>query len=209
MIDNSKYRSIIFDLGGVILNIDYSKTIEAFNALDIKDFELAYTQAQQTGLFDDIETGKITESQFRDGIRKLTTGNITDMEIDNAWNSMLLDLPEKRLQVLSQLKKTHRLFLLSNTNVIHIKRLGHILNRDHGLRNLDAFFEKVHYSHEMGLRKPDPAIFKKVIAEHDLNPSQTLFIDDSIQHVLGAKKTGLQAYHLKNDQTILDLFLTR
>lgn len=207
MIDISRFDSIIFDLGGVILNIDYHLTIQAFESLGIRDFEARYTQARQSGIFDDLETGRINPGEFRDAIRAMAEVELSDIEIDRAWNAMLLDLPEVRLELLSALKRGHRTFLLSNTNTIHISQLQGRLKKEYGFETLDHLFEKVHLSHNMGLRKPDPQIFNALIEEHSLNPEKTLFIDDSEQHLVGASKVGLVTHHLQLHETIEGLIM--
>lgn len=199
------FHSIILDLGGVILNIDYHRTIRAFKALGMDDFEHHFTQLRQARLFDRYETGRISDAEFREGLRPHLHPDVTDTEIDDAWNAMLLDLPAARLDLLRELAQGRRLFLLSNTNGIHIRAFHAQLQRTHGLADLSGFFERVYYSYRMGMRKPDPAIFRRVCDENGLDPSQTLFIDDSPQHVEGARAAGLGAVHLTG-MDILKLF---
>lgn len=206
MIDLNSIDAIIFDFGGVILNLDYSRTIRAFEDLGFTDFEERYTQAKQDGVFDEIETGAITEHEFRNRMRVLARIELTDAQIDQAWNAMLLELPKVRLELLSSLKTSKRTFLLSNTNVIHAREFEQSIREAHNGVDLKNYFEAGYYSHEMGMRKPDPKIFQRLIDTHDLNPSRTLFIDDSEQHIEGAKVTGLQTHHLSGGQTIEELF---
>lgn len=202
------YKNIIFDLGGVILNIDYKRTISAFHDLGIQDFETKFSQLQQIDLFDAYEKGEISSQVFRSGIRSAFDNPLTDSEIDVAWNAMLLDLPKERLELIRSLAKTKRITLLSNTNEIHISSFYRTILDQHGLTDLSGYFLKVYYSFELGMRKPEARIFKHVLAAHEFNPEETLFIDDSIQHVKAAKALGIRAYHLKVDQgeSILDLF---
>ena len=206
MIDLNAIDAIIFDFGGVILNLDYSKTIRAFEELGFTDFEERYTQAKQDGVFDEIETGAISAGEFRNQIRLLAQIELSDLQIDSAWNAMLLDLPKKRLDLLVRLKGIKRTFLLSNTNEIHAQEFEKSIREAHNGAVLKSYFEAGYYSHEMGLRKPNPEIFQRLIDRHGLNPERTLFIDDSEQHIDGANLTGLKAYHLKNGETIEQLF---
>lgn len=163
--------------------------------LGIDDFDTMYSQAAQSDLFDAIETGRISPQQFINGMLDFLPGHVTPNQVVHAWNAMLLDIPVERIEFLLELKKTHSIFLLSNTNSIHI---------DVALREWDQTstssiyntFHKVYFSHEMGMRKPDVEIFERVCTEQGLIPSETLFIDDSIQHVEGARKAGLHAHHL-------------
>ncbi|MBN1988042.1 MAG: HAD family phosphatase [Bacteroidales bacterium] len=190
-------RNIIFDLGGVILNIDYHLTINAFKDLGFQSFDQTFTQAAQVDLFDNLDTGTITPQQFRDGVKSLTSAPITDEQIDHAWNAMLLDFPVHRLELLAEVKKRYRTFLLSNTNQIHIDVYNQILKNTFGVDNLSPFFEREYYSHEIHRRKPHPSTFEFVLEQNGLKPEETLFIDDTLQHVEGARKAGLHAYHLK------------
>lgn len=202
------YPNIIFDLGGVILNIDYHRTIKAFVTLGLESFEQAYSQMAQTPIFDQIERGEIEPDQFREAIRELLGKNVTDQQIDQAWNAMLLDLPAERLTILDKLAAEKKLALLSNTNVIHVNAFEAEMQREHNIPNLKKHFEKTFYSCDVGMRKPETRIFQMVIDELNFNPADTLFIDDSIQHIEGAQKLGLNTYHLRADkgETISDLF---
>jgi glucose-1-phosphatase len=206
MLRPDQYPNIIFDLGGVILNIDYQRTIEAFHALGISDFATTYTQLHQSELFDAFERGEVSEDVFRASLRKKLPQHTSDMDIDAAWNAMLLNLPVERLWLLGSLHRQRRLFLLSNTNSIHVRAFETRIAQDHGPAGLAPFFEKTYYSCDMGMRKPEERIFLAVTAAHGLEPSQTLFIDDSPQHVEGARRAGLAAYHLTGGETILNLF---
>ncbi|WP_281616421.1 HAD family phosphatase [Flammeovirga sp. SubArs3] len=194
------YETIIFDLGGVILNLRYENTLEKFSEIIGKPVEPFYTQKEQTELFDEYEKGNISSDAFRKGIKELLNEPLTDDQIDEAWNAMLLDLPVERVEMLKEVAKNYRIFLLSNTNDIHIQAFDKIvsdtLGNDFG--DFRGLFEKGYYSYEMSDRKPHPSIFEKVVTENNLDKSKTLFIDDSIQHVEGAKKAGLHAHHLSD-----------
>lgn len=199
------FKHIIFDLGGVILNIDYHKTIDAFKTLGDKEFDSLFTQANQTDLFDKYEKGLCSSQFFINGLLDYLPKGTSANAIVKAWNAMLLDLPSERIDKLLTLKEKYRTFLLSNTNDIHLDAFHKIIKEENSLESLSPLFEKVYFSCEMKMRKPDPEIFLVVCNENNLVPSETLFIDDSIQHVEGAKKAGLQAYHLTNGETILEL----
>lgn len=204
-------ENIILDLGGVLLNIDYQKTIQAFKDLGIQHFDQLYTQAQQSDLFDELEKGTISASQFLNRLSTYLPSTVQESEIRTAWNAMLLSLPKERLSLLEELNKKYRVVLLSNTNVIHLESFYNTLYKDYGINSLDKYFETVYFSCEMQLRKPNEEIFKKVCQLERFEPKKTLFIDDSIQHVEGAKEMGLQAHHLDvtSDDIIqkLDLLL--
>ena len=194
-------RHIIFDLGGVLLNIDYSLTEKAFMDLGITDFGAIYSQLKQTSVFDDFEIGKINEQAFVAALQSFSNTDITYLQIVEAWNAMLLDLPLRRLQILQQLRIYHDLVLLSNTNEIHETAFNNIIHRDHHVL-LPTFFDKVYYSHRIGLRKPMKEIFEKVLSECGFAAEHTLFIDDSPQHIEGAKTLGIQTIFLEKGMTI-------
>jgi putative hydrolase of the HAD superfamily len=202
----SNYKNIIFDLGGVILNIDYSLTSTAFSNVGITNFDDLFSQAQQQQLFDKYEKGLISSSDFRNEIRTISKKNLSDTIIDDAWNAMLLDLPIARLELLQVVKETHRTFLLSNTNDIHIQTLNKYLQHSFNINDFNDYFEKKYLSYEVGMRKPDAEIFEFVLSENNIVPSETLFIDDSRQHIEGAKNVGIHTHWLQKGETILDLF---
>jgi len=203
-IDWSKIEAVILDLGGVILDIDYHLTINAFKDLGISNFEDQYSKKVQSGLFDLLETGKISASEFYHEMRTVNT-SMTDEQIQQAWNAMLLDFPHGRLEFLQQIKKRYPLFLLSNTNEIHLTEFTKTLQR-HGHGNLSLFFDKVYLSHEIGQRKPNREAFELILKEQGLTPENTLFVDDSEQHITGARSIDIQAYHLEAPETLEQLF---
>jgi putative hydrolase of the HAD superfamily len=202
----SEIDAIIFDLGGVILNLDYQRTIDAFSSVCGKPIGEQYSQAKQAPVFDAIETGEISPEEFREQVAVLFgLSSASASEIDSCWNAMLLDLPKERLSLLKELSAKKRLFLFSNTNAIHKASFDAAIKQQHGLKTLDGFFEKAYYSHILGMRKPNVKAFQYIIEENGLEASKTLFIDDSGQHIEGATKAGLQTYHLVPPQAIEQL----
>jgi len=195
-------QHIIFDLGGVILNIDYQKTSAAFKQMGIANFDALYSQREQIDLFDALETGKIEAATFYDELNQYMHTNFTHEQLASAWNAMLLDWPLRRLQILQQLQNQFNLFLLSNTNSIHEAAFTQSLEQTHGIPSIAFYFEKAYFSHRMGLRKPDAQAFELILKEHHLKPAATLFIDDSVQHIEAAQKLGIQTIHLTNGMTI-------
>ncbi|MGF1512924.1 MAG: HAD family hydrolase [Elainellaceae cyanobacterium] len=203
-IDGGSIDAVIFDLGGVILNISYQKTLVAFSALSGRDAASLYTQHRQADLFDAYEMGQITSQDFRQGLRSLLGlgSTVDDSTLDAAWNAMLLDLPAARLQTLAQLSERFRLFLLSNTNEIHKAAFEHHVKETLGSSSaLADRFEAVYYSHLVGDRKPHPSLFQRVIDEQALTPSRTLFVDDTAGHLQGAQAVGLRTVHLSDGLT--------
>lgn len=197
-------KNVIFDLGGVLLNIDYHLTIQAFVDIGMSNFQELFTQAQQSELFDKIEVGEISSDEFLAEIKALMPSYVSEVEIRTAWNAMLLDLPSERLDFLLAVKEKYNTALLSNTNSIHLENFYKELKKVHNLKSLDDYFHKVYFSCDLGMRKPNPETFLRVCELEGFNPSETLFIDDTMQHVEGAKQAGLQALHLdvKNTDVI-------
>lgn len=197
-------KAIIFDLGGVILNINYQNTIDAFKRLGIQNQNCFYSKARQTDIFEQIEKGKISKKKFLLSLQKETTGaNLK--QIETAWNSMLLNLPRQRIDFLKKINKNYSIFLLSNTNAIHISEI----KKNLGITRYNKFynlFEKVYYSHKIGYRKPQAKIFQLVLNENKLSAQEVLFIDDSIQHIESAKKIGIKTHHLQEFEEITTLY---
>lgn len=203
MIDKN-IKNIIFDLGGVLLNIDYKAPIATFEKMGISGFDSFYSQAKQNDLFDRFETGEISPQEFRNEIKKHTAQQVSNQQIDLAWNSLLLDLPPARIELLRSLKNKYSIYLLSNTNEIHVAEFEKNLIQEFGTNPFNEIFIKHYYSCRMGKRKPNTDCFLQVINENNLVPEETLFIDDSQQHIEGAKKTGLHTVHLQGE--LLNLF---
>lgn len=195
-------KNIIFDLGGVILDINYQATIDAFVEIGIKDFSNLYSQKDQRQIFDDFEIGKITSNQFISSIQSLSQNSISKDKIITAWNAMLLEINTEKLDYLLSLKERFRIFLLSNTNEIHISKFEAGLAKKNEVKKFYNCFEKVHYSSRLSLRKPKVDCFKKVLNINKLNASETIFIDDSKQHVEGALKCGIKGYLFPQNYTI-------
>jgi len=189
--------TILLDLGGVLIDVDYHRTANAFNALGFDGFEAIYSKAQQDHLFDGFEVGALSPAEFRSRIRSLHGNGISDEEVDHCWNAMLGRIPSERIDLLKRLRSRYKLLLLSNTNAIHVLAFERIISEDNGISDFKALFDGAYYSCEMGLRKPDAEAFHHVLSRHGAEPARTLFIDDSIQHVLGAREAGLKAEHLE------------
>lgn len=195
-------RQVIFDLGGVLLDIDYSKTVNAFRDLGIPDPEMAFSKAHQAMLFQKYERGELNSKQFLD-LLQLIAPDADRGEIVDAWNALLGNLPPHKWSVLDELSRMGmRMFILSNTNALHQEVFEHRVDKAYGWSRFTSMFEHIYYSHDMGMRKPDPDIFRKVVKNHHLEPAATLFIDDTLPHVQGALTAGLQAHHLGDDEDL-------
>ncbi len=195
-------KHIIFDLGGVLLNLDYGATERAFVAAGVRNFGELYSQLAQSDLFDRWETGRMGREEFVAAMRAAAEVEISERQVLDAWNAMLLDFPLRRLQILQQLRNYYDLFLLSNTNEIHEEVFNGTLQRDHGIPSIGVFFDKVYMSHRVGLRKPMPEIFELVLQENGLKAEETLFIEDSPQHIAAAKALGIRTIYLERGMTI-------
>lgn len=198
-------KNIIFDLGGVIINLDTQRTIDAFNKISQIPFEEVYSQAEQIELFNLFDKGKISDFEFFSELRKRIRYDGPEVDLLFAWNAMLLDIPEQRLDLLVEMKQDYNTFLLSNTCEPHIAAFERDLYLEHGVKNFNDYFEEVYYSCRLGMRKPDKEIFEWVLRKNKLIPEETVFIDDSIQHVKGAGACGIKAYLLPKNMEVAEL----
>ncbi len=207
MINLSSIKNIIFDFGGVLFEINYEAPIKAFAALGFIDFSEVFTQAKQQPVIDQYESGKISDELFLQFLESRVSGATREQLLD-AWNSILLHIMPEQVEVVEKLKgKGYKTYLLSNTNAIHVAKFESLIAEKMNPENFRKAFDEIYYSNVIGLKKPHEEIFLKVCEWNSLNPAETLFIDDSIQHVLGAESAGLQAYHLKSGERLTDVFV--
>lgn len=198
-------KNIVFDLGGVIINLDNRRTEAAFTALGVKSFREYFGHGFAASFFKDYEVGKLSDKEFIGSIRQLAgLDQVPDSEIVKSWNALLLDFPAERIRLLKELRKTYRLFLFSNTNALHLAALRQIWTDSFGGGSLDDYFEKAYYSHLMGMRKPDPESFRFILEENRLLGPETLFVDDAIVNVEGAEYAGLRGLFLRPGISLLD-----
>lgn len=204
--EEKKIQNVIFDFGGVFFEIDYHAPVRAFQQLGFEDFDKIYAQASQSDLFDQLETGKISDEDFYQVIEGYCPAGTTRKQIVDAWNCILLSIdPEMVALAQATRDRGYRTFLLSNTNAIHVAEFEKMIEEKMGLENFRKAFEKIYYSNEIGIKKPYPETFLEVCKWNNIEPAETLFIDDSLQHVEGAKKAGLQAQHLKPGNSLNDI----
>jgi len=175
--------TLLLDLGGVLIDVDYHRTAAAFNALGFDGFEAIYSKAQQDHLFDGFEVGALSPADFRSRIQALHGQGITAAQVDACWNAMLGRIPPERIALL-----------------IHVPAFERIIAEHNGIGDFRGLFDGAYYSCEIGLRKPDAEAFHHVLGRHGADPARTLFVDDSIQHVVGARAAGLRAEHLELKQ---------
>lgn len=198
-------RNIIFDLGGVIYDIRYQNVPEAFAQFGFPNFDQIYTQAAQSGPIDLFEEGNISVEEFRAYIRSISPVSLTDSQIDDAWNSIIIDVPAKRVEMLKKLKSQYRIFLFSNTNQLNYNKFTVQLRKKFGYDIFDELFEKAYFSHTMHLRKPSLEGFLRILTEQHLLADETLFIDDTIRHIEAAKRVGLHTYLLPKDEDLVEM----
>ena len=198
-------KNIILDLGNVLLDIDYNKTVEAFEALGFKNFKSNFSPYKMDALFEDIETGKISEATFYESIKAMSKNPISTLQIKMAWNALLLNFRTESLSYLEQIAAKYNLYLLSNTNSIHLTKLIEIFKKDTGKPSLDAYFIKAYYSNVIGLRKPDKEVYAFVLQDASLVAAETLFIDDLENNIDGAKELGINTHQLMPHQRIEQL----
>ncbi|MBX2894472.1 MAG: HAD family phosphatase [Cyclobacteriaceae bacterium] len=199
-------KNIIFDLGGVILNLAVENTHREFARLSGLPLEEIKDRVHHGKYFHAYERGLISDAEFRNHLRQSLQLQISDTELDKAWNAMLLDIPTERFTLLEQLKQTHRVFLLSNTNEIHRQFFNNIVLQTSGKLSIDYYFHYAYFSHVLKLSKPDVAIYKYVLNEQNLLPHETVFLDDNADNIAGAAMAGLQTFHVQHPNQIFDFF---
>jgi FMN phosphatase YigB (HAD superfamily) len=196
-VDLTGIKNLIFDLGGIIINIDFQLTFEAFAKASGKDVLSTIKKFEEEKIFARFEKGDYSERELRFLINKELNTSLSDDIIDRAWNALLMDIPMSRIEMLKELAKDHRLYLLSNTNSIHISAVNKILLRTCGIESLDLLFERVYYSYEIKMAKPDVQIYEFVLRDNDLKAGETMFIDDNADNIKGAAKAGIKTLHIK------------
>ena len=198
-------KNVIFDFGGVLFEIDYHLPVKAFQQLGFEDFDQLYTQAMQRTEFDLLETGKISNEAFLEFLGGYVK-SATKEQILHAWNCILLKPLCDEIRYAGRVRQAgYRTFLLSNTNAIHVEVFEPMIRDAMPWHEFHCGFEKIYYSNVIGIKKPHPETFLQVCEWNDLKPEETLFIDDSLQHVVGARKAGLRAFHLQSGEKVSEL----
>lgn len=189
-------KNIIFDFGGVLYDIDFRLSFTAFENLGVKNIQELFSQHTATALFQQIEMGLITPAAFYNGLREYTPQPVTDEELKNAWNALLLHYRYESLACLPRLKEHYNLYLLSNTNIIHYNHFTDDLKRTTAYPSLESFFDKAYFSHEIHLRKPTKEAFEYVLEDAGLHAEETLFIDDTSSNLPAARESGIKTHLL-------------
>jgi len=185
--------TLIFDFGGVLINLDINQCIFNFKQLGLNNFEQYLNNFAQTGFFMQLEKGQITANDFRNEIRKLSSNVLTDVQIDDAWNSFLLEIPAEKLNMLLELRKKFRVLLLSNTNIIHFPNSEKKILTLQG-RKMSDYFDRCYLSYEMKMAKPDIEIFENILLTENVDAKECLFLDDGLKNTEVAQKLGIQTY---------------
>ncbi len=203
---DKKIKNIIFDLGGVILNLSVDSTLRRFAELSSTPVDKVIETYHSRPEFLAYEKGEMTNDEFRRSLKEIFDITSLDSELDGCWNAMLGDIPKERIDLLRELKSKYKTFLLSNTNAIHLDCFSGIVKKAHGLESLDPLFHKAYYSHLMKMRKPDPGIYEFVLKENGLKANETIFLDDNAANLKGAASVGIETFHVTHPDLIFSLF---
>ncbi|UXX77841.1 HAD family phosphatase [Reichenbachiella carrageenanivorans] len=198
-------KTIIFDLGGVIIDLDFKKTPEALALLSGWPADDIYQRYWEPGLFQDHEKGLISDQDLRLGINQLFKTQLSDLQIDQAWNAMLGNVPKARLDFMCSLRKDYKVLVLSNTNGIHEKAFNQIIQASSGEQSLHAFADEVYFSHELHMRKPDLDIYQEVLKRSDNRADECLFLDDTLANLEAAASLGIHTLHITEPDNIFNL----
>ncbi len=201
----SSIKNIVFDLGGVLIDIDVSKTNDAFKVLGIDQFQQYYSLTVASPLFEALETGAIEPEAFYDSLRSITNTTIEDIKLQEAWNALLLNWRKESVLHLQTLAKDFKLYLFSNTNIIHHNAFMSYFTAQTGLASFDDLFTSLWYSFDKKVRKPYLSSFELLLQTEQLLPEETIFIDDTIINIEGAKKAGMLTHHLLQNEKMEDL----
>lgn len=201
----SKIRNIIFDLGGVLLNINPLLSLNELGKISRMDVSELKIRLEESGVFEKFDTGRYNPSQFRNELCRIIGQNVEDSELDRIWNSLLLDFPASRVKMVKELKENYSVFLLSNTNSIHYLHYTTSFFNTYQTR-FEDLFDSLFLSFEMGMHKPDAGIYKHMLNTANLVPSECLFIDDLLPNVKAAFQQGIPGIHLSGEHDVTDYF---
>ena len=200
-------KNIIFDLGGVLLNIDYKASETAFAQLGLNNYADYFKQDYSSELFELLETGAIDTATFYDSFRDIFNTDASNFAIKEAWNAMLGNFIPANLDIVANAARKYRVYLFSNTNQIHYDGFREIYQQEFGNKDFDKRFIKAYYSHICGWRKPHPQAYKNLLDAEGLIAEETLFIDDTQKNIIGANEAGLNTFHLTHPSLLATLNL--
>lgn len=197
-------KAIIFDLGNVLLPINLTLTYDALASYSSLSSTKIANEINEKQLWVPYEAGQQTDIEFRNFLRSHLDLTISDVDFDNAFSALLLDFHQGVYDWIASLKSKFYLVLLSNTSSIHAERFTKVALGPEG-QNLFSLFHQVYYSFEMGLVKPDPAIYLRVLNEQGFQPEEVLFFDDNVANINSAKNIGIQSYLIDPNQNHLQI----
>lgn len=199
-------KNIVFDLGNVIIDLDLDKTEQELKKIFGQNLGEKLENAGLEHLFTDYEKGLMREDEFLDQLQSIDANAISRRRIIDAWNAMLLGTTYHRLSMLKELKKTHSVFLLSNTNATHLDWVYDDLKKTYSISDFERqFFHKAYFSHLVNKRKPEPDIFEFVLKDAGIDPTETLFIDDNADNVAAASQWGIKCIHHRIGDEVCDV----
>ena len=204
MTNPQNFKNILFDLGGVILDINVQATLRAFYELGFPAELMQYPHSMSTDLFFRYETGKLDTDQFRNAIRESTGVEMSDRAFDEAWNAMLVGIPRERTVLLKRLSEQYALYMLSNTSSLHVEVFEKMYREAAGV-SMHEVFTKIYYSHEIGWHKPDREAWEFVLKDSGIRPVETLFLDDNIHNIKVSQELGFQAIHIHERTGLMHL----
>lgn len=209
----SGIKNIVFDYGGVIIDLYMDRTYQAFANLGVTNLPSLMGQLKDTHVFYQFEIGALGAEAFINRLLNLLPPHLnydgeTVYKVIAAWNAMLGEIPKERLELLTNLKSNYNTFLLSNTNALHISAVDQYLKSAHGVDSIAPYFHKVYYSYKVGLRKPNADIYEHLLKQENLNPAETLFIDDNLPNIEAANALGIVTHHLQSPkEDVRELFI--
>lgn len=195
-------KNIIFDLGNVLYDIDFTKMNKVFASYGVQDFEQYFTLSQSHSLFLDLEKGFVQPESFYDGFRAISNSDLTNEQIKEGWNALLVGFRPKSIEWVKAHQNQFNTFLYSNTNQIHYDHFIPEFETTGFNYPFETLFKKPYYSHQMGQRKPDPASFMYILENEGLVAGETLFVDDNEPNIIAAASVGLKVLHLKAGMTV-------
>jgi len=202
-LDLLKFKNLIFDLGGVVIDLQIDQALKEFSDLSGKTFDEIKNNYFRPDFFYEYEKGLISDEEFKQSLKGFLERTIDDEQIERAWNLMLGKINPARVDMLKRLSGSHKIYLLSNTNAMHVKRFNEILFETTGVRNMDEIFHKAYYSNEVNMRKPDDDIFLHVLEDSGLRAEESVFLDDTVENLETAQKLGINTFQV----TYPDLWL--
>jgi putative hydrolase of the HAD superfamily len=202
-------KYIVFDLGGVLIDINFDRTFEAYEQITGKSKEELRQATFLTTAYEDYESGILSDNEFRAALRKQLDISVDDKTLDEAWNALLLDFNAPAINLLKELKQTYPLYLLSNTNNIHFERCNHKIKEQNLAENLTGLFNGLFLSYKIGYRKPSERIYQHAIKRLKCLPEEILFIDDLENNIAAARDLGIQTIHLSDNKKIAELVLSK